>query len=58
MSEDDVNMYKLPVTAGSDAHREEDIAITGIESEYEIKTAEDFIKLIKSGEAKIIKEQI
>ena len=51
-------IHSLPVTAGSDAHREEDIALTGIESEYEINTAEDFIKLIKSGETKIIKEQI
>ena len=46
------------VSAGSDAHRDEDVALTGLESDYEIKTAEDFIRLIKSGKAKIIKEQV
>ncbi|MBE6645866.1 MAG: PHP domain-containing protein [Ruminococcaceae bacterium] len=58
LSEEAVRKFNLPVTAGSDAHRDEDIAITGLVSEYEIKTAEDFIKLIKSREAKIIRERV
>lgn len=45
----------LLVTAGSDAHRTEDVALSGIISEYEIKTTEDFVKLIKSRKAVIIK---
>ena len=36
------------------AHR----GLSGIETEFEIKTVEDFIKAIKSGDAKIIKEQV
>ena len=50
--------HNLFVSAGSDAHRDEDIALSGIETEFEIKTVEDFIKAIKSGDAKIIKEQV
>lgn len=45
----------LYVTAGSDAHRDEDIGLSGILSETEIKTAEDFIELIKSGKAEFIR---
>lgn len=45
----------LYVTAGSDAHRDDDAAISGLWSEVPIKTSEDFIALVKSGKAKIIK---
>ncbi len=45
----------LYMTAGSDAHRLEDIGNAGVLSENEIKTAEDFIELIKSGKAEIYK---
>lgn len=47
--------YGLYMSAGSDAHRIEDVGRSGIMSENEIKTIEDFISLLKSGEAKIIK---
>lgn len=46
---------QLYITGGSDAHRDEDIAGSGVLSEYEIKTSEDFINLIKSRKAEIIK---
>lgn len=40
--------YGLYRTAGSDAHRPEDIGRTAMLSETEIKTTEDFIALVKS----------
>lgn len=46
--------YNLPVTAGSDAHRGEDIALSGIETEEEIKTVSDFIRLVMERKIKII----
>lgn len=49
--------YGLPVTAGSDAHRDEDIACSGIETEEEIMTTSDFIRLVKERKIKIIGEQ-
>lgn len=48
-------LYHLLRTAGSDAHRPEDVAGTGIGSEHEIKTASDFIELIQSGKGTILK---
>ena len=45
-------LYKL---GGSDAHRTEDIGLSGILTETEIKTAEDFIAIVKSGKAEIIR---
>ncbi len=47
--------YGLPITAGSDAHRDEDIAGSGIETEEEIKTTADFIRLVKAKKVKIIR---
>lgn len=44
------NLY---ITAGSDAHRTEDVGIAAIVTEFEIKTAEDYINTIKSGNFKI-----
>lgn len=44
----------LPMIAGSDAHRDEDIAGAGVWSETEIKTVEDFITLVRSGKAQLI----
>jgi len=46
---------ELYISAGSDAHRDEDIAMGGIESEYEIKMVEDFINIIKSRRATVIR---
>ena len=45
---------KLPITAGSDSHRQEDIALSGILSENEIKTAEDYVDLLLANKLEII----
>ncbi len=47
--------HSLYVTAGSDSHQLPDIGKGGILSETEIKTAEEFIALIKSGKAILYK---
>ena len=47
----------LPITAGSDTHRPEDVALTGIITETEIKTVEDYIRAVKSGSLKIIRNE-
>lgn len=49
-------LYGLYMTAGSDAHRTEDIAGTGMGSDYEIKSADDYIELIKSGKGVILRK--
>lgn len=46
------NLYQ---TGGSDAHRLDDYALSGMESENEIKTIEDFIELVRSGKGRLIK---
>ena len=48
----------LPVSAGSDAHREEDVAKSGIETELEIKTSLDFITAVKEGKLTVIRSEI
>lgn len=50
-----IKQYGLPFSAGSDAHRPEDVAGTGIGSDNEIKSAEDFIKVIMSKNGKVLK---
>lgn len=45
--------YNLPQTAGSDAHKLEQVGQAGVLSEYEIKTAQDYINLLKSRQAVI-----
>jgi histidinol phosphatase-like PHP family hydrolase len=55
LSEALAEKYGLPVSAGSDAHRDEDIAGSGIETEEEIKTVSDFIRLVKEKKVKIIR---
>ncbi len=47
--------HNLPFTAGSDAHRADDAALSGLYSEAPIETVEDFIALVKSGKAEIIR---
>ena len=54
-SENTAKEYGLYVSAGSDAHRIEDVGLSGLISETEIKTMEDFVALIKSRKAEIIK---
>lgn len=47
--------YGLPMTAGSDSHRHEDIARSGIVSSCEVKNAEDYVRLIMNGDFEIIR---
>ena len=55
LSEKFAREYNMPVSSGSDAHREEDIACGGIITETEIKTVEDFITAVKERKVKIYK---
>ena len=48
--------HGLYVIGGSDSHRTEDIAGSGVLTEEEIKTTEDFVAAVKSGKAVIIRE--
>lgn len=50
-----VSKLGLCVSAGSDAHREEDVALSGIETEVEIKTSEQFIELVENGSVRLIR---
>ncbi len=47
--------YQCLLSAGSDAHRSEDIAGAAVISPYEIKTADEYLNLLKSGKAKLMK---
>lgn len=49
--------HGLYVTCGSDTHNYEDIARGGLLSETEIKTVEDFVALVKSGKAQLIRPE-
>lgn len=48
--------FNLPVSSGSDTHRTEDI-LSGVLTEYEIKSAQDFIKAFKFGEITLIERK-
>lgn len=47
--------HGLPCSAGSDAHRLEDINGAAVLSPHPIKTADEYLALLKSGEAKLWK---
>ena len=47
--------YGLLTSGGSDTHKPEEVALSGVMSENKINTAEDFIALIRSGKAQIIR---
>lgn len=48
--------YGLCMIGGSDAHRLEDVAGSGILSEFEIKTTEEFIAAVRRGTIEIIRK--
>ena len=48
--------YDLPQTAGSDAHKLEHIGQAAVLSEYEIKTSQDYINLLKNRQAVIYRK--
>ena len=56
LSEEIAERYSLPTVGGSDAHRDEDIALSGVETDVEIKTAEQFIELVKAGKTRVIRQ--
>lgn len=58
MSEKLAREKRLPVIAGSDSHRPEDVCLCGILTETEIKTADDFIRLVKSGNIEVIRSNV
>ena len=43
------------MSAGSDAHRDEDIGGAAVLSETEIKTVEDYLELLRSGKASLMR---
>ena len=45
------------MTAGSDAHRYEDVAGAGMGSAEKIETAGDYIRLVRSGCGRLIKAE-
>lgn len=53
-----VREYSLPAIGGSDAHRDADVAGSGIETEVEIESAEEFINLVKLGKVKVIRGEV
>lgn len=55
LSEALVKELGIPVTVGSDAHRDEDVAGAALVSEKEIKTVEEFTLAVRSGALKIEK---
>ncbi len=46
------------MTAGSDAHRVEDVALTGVVTEKEICTAQEYVDALLSGELTIIRGDV
>ncbi len=53
-SEELAKKLGLLMTAGSDAHRPEDVGVSGIITDTEIVTSADFIQVIKGGKATLI----
>lgn len=47
--------HNLPVSAGSDAHRREDVGGAAVLSPYEIRTTDDYLRLLKSKDIKLVK---
>ena len=54
-SEEIARSFGLYVSAGSDAHTPEDVALSGVETEAQIKTSEQFIELVKSRKVRLIR---
>lgn len=46
--------YNKPVTAGSDAHRDTDVALSAVLSEEEIKTGDDYLRLLFEGKLEFL----
>lgn len=48
--------YNFPMSAGSDAHRLEDVAGAAVVSETEITSTEEYLSLLKAGKLKLMKQ--
>ncbi len=48
--------FKKPMTSGSDTHQLQDIALSGVITEKEICTADDYVQMLFNNELKIIKK--
>ncbi|MBQ4101494.1 MAG: PHP domain-containing protein [Oscillospiraceae bacterium] len=48
--------YGLPMTGGSDAHRMEDVANSGVCSQEEICSAADYVRLLLANELRVIRK--
>jgi adenine deaminase len=48
--------YGKPMTSGSDIHDMTRLAKGGIETDHEIKTPEDLVKVLRSGEYRLIEK--
>lgn len=49
--------HGMLITGGSDAHRVEDVARSGIRSPFPIRTTEDYIRLLQEGVGEIFEEE-
>ena len=47
--------YNLPMTAGSDAHKPEDIGLAAMISEEPITSGEQYLNLLKSGKLRLMR---
>lgn len=45
----------LPITAGSDTHRLEDVALSGVITDFEIKCTADYVRALRTGALTIIR---
>ena len=45
------------ITGGSDAHRLEDVALSGVRSPFPVTSVDDYIHLLRSGQAEIMEEK-
>ncbi len=54
-SEQMAREHGLAMIGGSDAHRDEDVALSGILTKERIETAEQFIRIVRAGENGIIR---
>ena len=48
--------WRSPMTSGSDSHRIEDLALSGVITEKEIRTAADYVEQLMGGKLKMIKK--
>ncbi len=50
--------HSLPISAGSDAHRDEDIGLAAMVSEEPITSVDEYVELLLSGKLRIMREGV